>query len=340
MGMFKKATKTKLKARIALDGPAGSGKTYTGLRWAFTLAGKDGRVAVIDTEHGSARKYQGEAPDGFPWEFEVCELQHFAPSTYTNVIREAGKEHYDVLLVDSLSHAWEGVGGALDIVDRKSQSGPGGKFGAWRDVTPMHREMIEAMLSYPADLIVTMRSKMAYEVETDEKGKIKPVKVGLKPIQREGMEYEFDVVADLDLEHMVVVAKSRCSALDGARAIKPDGMFITPLVDWLRRGEDPSPPIEQPQPEPKPGGVQLSGQEKQAYQIDGHEYFSGPHDPCGLEIAEQIKQVAASLNVPVAKLAEMVQGHGITKLTEMPLEAAEVLLAKLQSRALEEGAPF
>lgn len=333
--MFKKATREKLKARIAIDGPAGSGKSYTALRFAFALAGPKGRVAVIDTEHRSASKYQGESPDGIPFEFDTCELEHYAPTTYTGVIREAGKAGYDVLVIDSLSHGWEGTGGALDQVDRAaSRSKSGNSFAAWRDVTPQHREMVETILACPCHVIATMRSKMAYEMETDAKGKVKPVKVGLKPIQREGVEYEFDVVADMDIDHLLTVSKSRCPALDGAKASKPDAVFLAPFVSWLAAGADPVPqPKQDP---PQSGGVQLSGE----MPPDRTEYGESTSAPCGEDVANQIKALAEKLNLPIEKVREFSSRCGVARLAEIPRKEADILLEKLKAKASEAGAPF
>lgn len=351
--MFRPATKLKLKARIALDGPAGSGKSYTALRFAHTLAGPSGRVAVIDTEYRSASKYTGEAPDGVPFAFDVCELEHYAPSTYTNVIREAGKAGYDVLVIDSLSHAWDGTGGALDQVDRKAAaSRSGNSFAAWRDVTPMHREMVETILACPAHVIVTMRSKMGYEMETDERGKVKPVKIGLKPIQREGVEYEFDVVGDMDLDHMLLVSKSRCSALDGARAVKPGAAFIQPLLTWLSEGVEtpaivPTNPPAQPvaaettATTPTKPGIKLSGTGPGTSATDGDSPYSQPDSaPCGDEMASHIIDLAKKLDMPPEKLIEIRSGHGVSRLSELPYRAATVLIAKLDAMLGKSDCPF
>lgn len=231
--MFKKAERTKLKGRIALDGPSGSGKSYTALRAAFAL-GK--RVAVIDTEYGSASKYAGESPDGTPWEFDVCELKDYGPDKYCQAINAAAKSGYDVIVIDSLSHAWTGEGGALDMVDRKASEGRGNSFTAWRDVTPMHRRMIDTILACPAHIIATMRTQTEYVMEPDEKGRLVPKKIGTKPIQRAGVEYEFDVVGDIDIDHILKITKSRCSVLQDARAVKPNAEFWTPFKAWLDKG--------------------------------------------------------------------------------------------------------
>ena len=228
---FRKATKKQSRLRMAIDGPSGAGKTYTALIAAFALAGDGGRVAVIDTERGSASKYA----DQFP-EFDVLELTTFSPETYTRAIKIADEAGYDVLVIDSLSHAWEGEEGALDQVDKRASRGGGNSYTAWRDVTPMHRRMVDAMLQSRCHLIATMRSKMEYVLEPDSKGRMVPRKVGLAPIQRQGIEYEFDVVADMDLNHKLVVSKTRCPAIDGQEEIKPQAQWFAPIVAWLTDG--------------------------------------------------------------------------------------------------------
>jgi len=240
--MFTPATRSKLKARIALVGPAGSGKTYTGLRWAFQLAGPGGRVAVLDTEHGAASKYEGEQPDGVPWHFDTCQLARFSPSDYQRAIEAAGQAGYDVLVIDSLSHSWDGADGTLEQVDRKGKG-----FAGWKDITPVFRRMIEAILAVPCHVIVTMRSKVEYVVETNAKGKAEPRKVGTAPVMRQGIEFEFDLCADLDLSHQLTISKTRCPALDEASVIRPDAAFLTPYTAWLGQGAD-APHPAQPQP--------------------------------------------------------------------------------------------
>lgn len=234
--LFKPATRHKTKLRMAIDGPPGSGKTYTALRLAFALGR---RVALIDTEHGSAAKYAGEAPDGTPFVFDVLELHEFGPAVYENATKAAGEAGYDVLIIDSLSHAWAGTGGALEMVDRAAASKTrGNTFTAWKDVTPQHNRMVEAILRCPCHVIVTMRTKMEYVLETDERGKQVPRKVGLGPVQRAGVEYEFDIVADLDHAHTLTVSKSRCSAIDGRVVTKPDAGFMGHVIRWLNDGAD------------------------------------------------------------------------------------------------------
>ncbi|SKB01142.1 AAA domain-containing protein, partial [Caloramator quimbayensis] len=150
---FQKATKKQAKARIGLIGPSGAGKTYTSLALATGLGKK---IALIDTEHGSASKYADK------FDFDVLELDNYNPQHYINAIKEAGKLGYDVLIIDSLSHAWAGTDGALELADKNSIKYGGNKFAAWRDITPLHNKLIEAIISSPCHIIATMRAKTQY----------------------------------------------------------------------------------------------------------------------------------------------------------------------------------
>lgn len=227
---FQKATKKKAKLRMALVGPSGAGKTYTALAIATNL-GK--RVALIDTERGSASKYA----DLF--EFDALDLDTFAPQQYIDAIHAAAKAGYEVVVIDSLSHAWNGVGGALEQVDniaKRSQSR--NTFAAWRDVTPQHNALIDAMIRAPLHVIVTMRAKTEYVMEKDQNGRTTPRKVGIQPVQRDGMEYEFDVVGDVDVEHNFLVSKTRCKALDG-KVFRHAGRDVAEVLSaWLTDGAE------------------------------------------------------------------------------------------------------
>lgn len=236
---FKKATKSQLKLRLALVGPSGTGKTYTALRVAKGLGSK---IAVIDTERGSASKYAGSKFD-----FDVLELETFSPRTYVDAIHAAEAEGYDVIIIDSLSHAWMGTDGALEQVDKAAARTKGNSFAAWRDVTPMHNGLVDAMLACKAHLIITMRAKTEYVLEEGKNGTKVPRKIGMAPIQRDGMEYEFDVVGDLDYDHRLVVTKTRCDELDGAVIVKPGEEFAATLARWLSDGE---PRREEPKTKP------------------------------------------------------------------------------------------
>lgn len=242
---FRPATKQKSRLRMALDGVAGSGKTLTALRAALAICRPGGKIAVINTESGAIEKYLGDVWDGSPLAFDIDELPDFSPTSYTSKISEAGQLGYDVLIIDSLSHAWAGSGGALEIVDKGAGKSAFTSKDGWRKVTPMHNQMIEAILRSPCHIIVTMRTKTEYVLEeqvnpqTGAKQQV-PKKIGMKPVQREGMEYEFDVVGDMDETHTLSISKTRCSALDNALCVKPGADFFRTLKIWLEDGSDPA----------------------------------------------------------------------------------------------------
>lgn len=238
MGMFAKATKKKARLRLAIAGASGSGKTFTALTVGKHIGNK---MAVIDTERGSASKYAGDVAD-----FDACDLEHFAVQKYLQAIKSAAEAGYDVLVIDSLSHAWAGKGGILEEADKR-----GGKFGAWRDLTPLQQSLMDAILSYPGHVIATMRSKMAYEVTTDEsKGRkeTKVEKIGLAHVQRDDVSYEFDVMLDMDEKNNARVTKTRCPALTGLVLSKPGKDLAETLLAWLSDGDSPTPPKDQPKP--------------------------------------------------------------------------------------------
>lgn len=226
--MFKKAVKGARKFRIALDGPTGSGKTYTALAVGCNL-GK--RVVLLDTERGSASLYADK------FEFDTAELSTHSPKTYTDTIKAAVAANYDVIIIDSLSHAWMGKDGALEQVDKAAKrSQSGNTFTAWRDVTPQHNELVDTIISANAHIICTMRAKMEYILESvTRNGKTtqQPKKVGMAPIQRDGVEYEFDIVADLDIDHNLMISKTRLDNLDGLVLHKAGKDFVELLNQWL-----------------------------------------------------------------------------------------------------------
>jgi hypothetical protein len=224
---FQQASKKKAKARVCLMGPPGSGKTYT----ALTLGKYMGkRIALIDTERGSASKYAGDVAA-----FDVAELDGtYAPRDYVKAIQEAAVEGYDVLVVDSLSHAWEGAGGILAQVDQR-----GGRFDAWKDMDPQLRQLIDALLTYPGHVVVTLRTKTEWVVEqVERRGKTvsEPRKIGLAPKFKDGLEYEFDVVGILDDKNTLTVTKSRCPSLSGETIAKPGKPLAGVLLAWLDDG--------------------------------------------------------------------------------------------------------
>lgn len=234
--IIKDAIQRNLKARIGLLAPTGGGKTFTGLRWLFAMKalGMANRIGVIDTEHGSASKYKRDFGT-----FRVIEMSNnFSPEQYIEAMTMLAEDGVDALLIDSLTHAWSGKGGSLETKDKLGKQRGYNDYTAWGPVTAMQNRMIEAMLGYPGHLITTMRLKMEYVLEEDPITKRNVVrKVGLQPIQRDGMEYEFDVVGDLDQEHVLTISKTRCSPLDGFTETKPSDRLVKILRTWLESDE-------------------------------------------------------------------------------------------------------
>jgi len=220
--MFKKAEKTKLKLRLAIDGPSGSGKTWGALSIAKAFGDK---IAVIDTEHRSASLYSDR------FNFDVSELEgNYSPEQYISRIKEAESAGYDLLIIDSLSHEWEGVGGCLDI-----QNKLGGRYTDWAKVTPRHDALVQAILGSSLHIIATMRTKTEYVIEKNQNGKDAPRKVGTAPKQRDGLEYEFTAVFNLNQQHMASVSKDRTSLFDGKDFMLDESVGVA-LSKWLNDG--------------------------------------------------------------------------------------------------------
>lgn len=229
---FAKATKKAAKGRIAIDGPSGSGKTYTALTIA-TVLGE--RIAVIDTEHGSASKYA----DLF--NFDTLHLHRYSPQILIDALAAAGSAGYDVVVVDSLSHFWMGTDGMLEQVDKAAKRAGGHGMSGWKEMRPVERQMVEALLAYPGHVICTLRVKTDWVEGENARGKRQMMKVGTKAEQREGLEYEFDLVASMDLNNELTVGKSRCPALSGEIVDRPGVAFAETFKKWLDDGETAGP---------------------------------------------------------------------------------------------------
>ena len=206
--MFRKAERRKAKLRLAITGPAGSGKTYGAL---ILAQGLGGRIAMIDTENGSGDLYANLC------DYDVETLTApYSIQKYLAAIHEAEQEGYDVLIIDSLSHAWAGEGGLLDVHNQLTRSSKSGNsYAAWGQITPMHNRLIETMLESSCHIIGTMRSKTDYLQTQNDRGRMEIRKVGLAPVQRDGMDYEFTVVFDLGMDHTVTISKDRTGLFDG-----------------------------------------------------------------------------------------------------------------------------
>lgn len=224
MGNFKKATKEQAKLRLALFGVSGSGKTYTALRIATGLGGK---IAVIDTERNSACKYSDR------FDFDVCNATKPSIENLKMFIEEA--KNYDVLIIDSMTHAWLEL---LQEVERVAKTKFGGNtWSAWSEGTPKQMSLINALLDFPGHIIATMRVETNWTTVTNDKGKVVPVRVGEAPKQGKGIEYEFDMLMQISPEHDALVLKDRTGKYQDEVIALPDERFGEELANWLKEGK-------------------------------------------------------------------------------------------------------
>jgi len=228
MSGFRKATKSQAKARIAIFGPSGAGKTFSSLRIAGGLGGS---VGVIDTERGTASKYSDR------FDFEVLELADQSVEGYVDAIGQATAAGFSVLVIDSLTHAWQTL---LEEVEKLAKAKyRGNTWSAWSEGTPLQRKLVAAILSFPGHIIATMRSKTEWTT-LDSNGKKTPQRVGLAPEQGKGVEYEFDLLVELSTDHIANVIKDRSGRFQDKLIEKPGEEFGRALADWLSDGEPPA----------------------------------------------------------------------------------------------------
>ncbi len=231
---FVKATRKKSKLRLALTGPSGSGKTFS----ALTVAkGMGGKIAVIDTEKGSASLYSHVV------DFDVMELSPpYTPERFIGAIKEAQAAGYATLIIDSITHEWSGAGGCLELVDEIAKARyKGNTWSAWNDITPRHRAFIDAMLQADMHIIATVRSKTETS-QTEDGGKKKVVKLGMKAEQRDGVEYEFTIVLDIiHAGHFADATKDRTGLFMGRDPVVLSVSTGEQLLSWLDGGAEPEP---------------------------------------------------------------------------------------------------
>jgi len=274
---FRKAERRKAKARVALSGPSGSGKTYSSLLMAFGLASSPDKVALIDTESGSGELYAHLGD----YAYAALEAP-FTPQKYIEAIKAAEDAGFEVIIIDSLSHAWAGQGGMLDLHD-KATAKTGNSFTAWRNVTPLHNQLVDTILGCKAHVIATLRAKTEYVVEKNgDKTNIR--KVGLAPVFRDGIEYEFTIFFDLlQTEHTAAASKDRTGLFDGqyCTITQETGQK---LREWLESGTD--------APIPPPATTQAEDEELKRLR---KQFFAQARETLGNADSDMVKEWIKSL---------------------------------------------
>jgi hypothetical protein len=222
---IRKAERKKAKLRLGIAGASGSGKTWSALEVATGMGGK---IGLIDTEAGRAELYAKN------FEFDVIRLE--APYTvnrYIEAIKAFEKAGYDTLIIDSLSHAWDAAGGVLSMVDAG-----GGWFAKGGQVgTAQQNALIETIITSKMHIITTLRAKTEYSMDKDDKGKTVIQKMGLKPVQRDNIEYEYTVFMSMNQDHVAHITKDNTQLFD-QQFIKPTREMGVKLMEWLNIGVD------------------------------------------------------------------------------------------------------
>lgn len=231
---FQRATRRAVKLKIGIQGPAGSGKTMGALALAKGLV-PNGRIAFIDTESGSASLYADQ------YEFDAVDLKApFTSARYLELMLAAADAGYDVLVIDSLSHQWAGPGGILARKEQADAKG-GNQFTNWGPFSKEHASFQTALLALPIHVIAAFRTKQEYVVEETDRGKKAPRKVGLAAVTREGFDYEFSLMFELQADHSAVATKDRTRIFDARSVSLLDPTIATELRMWLALGVDQAP---------------------------------------------------------------------------------------------------
>ena len=219
---LKQAQRKQTRIKLAIQGPSGSGKTMSSLLLAYGLVGDRTKIAVIDSEHNSAHLYAHLGP------YNVLGIsQAFPPEKYIEALETCINAGMKAIIIDSISHEWEGIGGILDVHGNM----PGNSFANWAKLTPRHNAFVQRMLQAEAHIIATIRSKQDY-VLTDKNGKMVPEKAGMKGVQRDGMDYEFTVVLGLDIRHNAVSIKDRTGLFSGNTPFVVDPSTGVTIKEW------------------------------------------------------------------------------------------------------------
>jgi len=224
---IRKAQRQQTPLRIALSGASGSGKTLSSLYLAYGIIGDWSKICVIDTENKRADMYSDLG------EYNVLNLEApYSPERYIEAIRTAERAGMAIIILDSISHEWEGTGGALDLHSKLPDYNT---YTAWAKITPRHKAFIEAIIQSPCHVISTLRCKTEYALELNDKGRQTPKKIGLKAIQREGFDYENLIYFELSQEHVATATKDNTGLFD-LNPVKISIIEGAKIKEWLLKG--------------------------------------------------------------------------------------------------------
>ena len=298
MTQFKKAERSRVFLKLGVTGASGSGKTFSALRLASGLA-DGGRIAMIDTENRSASLYADR------FDFDVLDLEPpYDHDKFVSAINAAVGGGYAVVVLDSASHFWEGI---LEFKSKLDARG-GNSYTNWSKAGEHFKEIVNAVLQSQIHVIACLRSKMDYVIEQSDRGKATPRKVGLAPIMRDGVEYEFTTVFDIDMAHQAATSKDR-TGLFGDKVFQITEDTGKQILSWLGSAKGPA----------VVHGVSTPA-------------LTPVTQACGPEIAMKIREGWTWLNTPTAKRDAAIQGAGVDTLEQVPLEVAEKWLHAIQER--------
>lgn len=222
-----KAQRHQVKLRLGLSGASGFGKTYSALLLAYGITNDWSKIAIIDTENGSASLYSHLG------DYNVLTLDEpYTPERYIQAIETCELSEIDVVIIDSITHEWNGKGGCLEIHESL-----GGKFQDWAKVSPRHQAFIDKILNSRCHIITTVRRKIDYSMDTDMSGKSKVIKHGTKEVTREGYEYEltanFELIND---KHLVKASKDRTGLFMDFPEFIISSETGKKLIEWCNSG--------------------------------------------------------------------------------------------------------
>lgn len=322
MSMFEVAERRKAKLKLCLEGLAGSGKSHGALLMAQGLVENPSAktIAALDTENGTLELERGKP--GVP-DFSVVKMgSPYNPERYIDVINAAVEEGFELLIIDSLTHEWNGPGGILDIVTDLGARIKDTRL-CWRKVTPRHDALIHAIIQAPIHIIVTLRTKADRMATKDDYGKAKTQTISTKVEQRDGIDYEFTLVGEVDRDsHKTYFSKNRTDLFEGDIPVRITPDVGRELREWLNQGSEdvtPEMPVETKPATPAPVAEEKKEESKPA------------EDVVTPAMVDKLTLIAKKAGFGTLELA--LKKNGVNKdSAELTVEEAKKLAQQLQSK--------